>query len=1812
MKSKWLKKAMAAFLAVLMTVCALPVAAFVPETVETGEEFDGAENALPYYYVSDGNLYVQIENETQQIYPEYSFEYIYSGYEYVFAHGKNENGEIYDIVLGFMDCVDFDSKAENANLYTVTGSANETAIYNYAVNTMGLNTAAACGILANIQKESGFNPHALGDSGTSYGICQWHNSRWDRLKAYCTSNNLDSTTIVGQLRYLEYELKNFYSSVWNRLKSVENTAEGAYDAAAYWCAVFEVPAGYGYWSNGEIHYGETSIARGNLAKSTYWNEYSSAGDSGTNASLTATNAQQQVVDYALSKVGTSFANGYCQAFVSYTYANAGVGCGQVFYCCATKAWQTCGKGYSISDIPLGATVYFSDENAGSSRVYDDVCKQYCGHVGIYVGNGYVVHGWGGKVVKTTLNYITQCGYPYRGWGWHANFALADIKDVNFDTITTNTYRLVNNGSYLTTTADNNTTVLTAQAKSGTSNQQFYISPNSRFSQSYVIKSQAYSSGRVVNVFTTGVSANGDNVSLYTSTTDASQSWRFEAKSGGYLIHPVDNTSLALTNSNGTVKVMTSSGASNQIWTLASAVDTYTVSYNANGGTGAPGNQTKTHGQSLTLSSVKPTKDGYTFQGWSTSSTGSVQYYPGSTYTGNANLTLYAVWSAKTYTITYNANGGTGAPSSQTKYYNQGLTLSYTKPTRPGYAFQGWSTSSTGSVQYNSGSTFTGNYDQTLYAVWKTATYTVYFNANGGTVSRSSQAVTYGDAYGSLPTPTRDGYAFDGWYTSDNYRVSAYTTFKETSDQTLYAHWKTRVSVADTVYVDKQLTLNIGESDTAHEWIYYTQNVTFSFVSEDPNIASVSSDGVITGVSTGNTNVNISVRSSYDGRVQTESCYVTVTNQRVAYTIFYDANGGENAPASQTKFHGEALTLSTVKPTRSGYEFKGWSTTLNGSVQYNPGSAYSGNANLTLYAVWKSAHTHNYQRFPETMHPHKVYYICSCGASYYAVENGQYVTEKLSTCSSCYPVTGVSLNKTSETCEPETVFVLTATVTPSNAANKSVTWSSSNNSVATVSSGYVRTVGEGTAVITATTNDGSKTASCTVTVTTQKTKINFNPTGGTGAPEPQFKIIGTAIKLSETVPTKPNCEFLGWSLYDKIDYQPGDNFTFDWWTEEAYLYAIWKHKDVGDIVWTPGSLNCNNWLPENMESYGIQDSVFVGEVWDSSKVDPILCNNFDRFYADNYRYVVVEAEIRCDALDQNDCMAIYFSKGDTYDIDETTSVKYIHGGTTGGNYKTFVFDMAQNPNWNGLITILRIDPFEENTGMFKIKSVKLTNKVNYTVSYNANGGTGAPASQTKVHGDALTLSTVKPTRSGYEFKGWATSSNGNVEYSAGAAYAENANVTLYAVWAVIPVTSVTLNQTTVSLQKGETLTLTATVAPSDAANKSVTWSSGNTSVATVSTSGVVTAVGEGTAVITVTTADGGKTATCTVAVAHTHNYTGTYYETAHPHKAYSKCSCGEINYTGATQKVASCASCYPVTGVTLDKTTATLKKGETLTLSVTVSPSDAANKAFTVTSSNPSVMSAKYRIGICVGDLFDGSTCTASHCEFTALSAGSTTLTFTTEDGQKTASCKVTVTEPVVNAKAKFTLSETSGRPGDTVKITLSLKTEETVNSIAISGITYDKSIMTFTGFSDYEHIEDLTILPPTFDEEKMAIVIGLKNAAAFDGDICTLNFKINENALEGVTNIDASSVVKLKSVEIPSAVASGKVNVRLQTLGDIDGNDTVDIDDAVLLFQYSMLPELYPISYAGNLDFNKDGTVDIDDAVRLFQYSMLPDLYPLE
>ena len=144
-----------------------------------------------------------------------------------------------------------------------TEEANRAVIYRYLINQMGLNSAAACGVLANIHHESNFSPTLSGDSGTSYGICQWHNDRMSKMISYCKGKGYNYQLLEPQLEYLDYELKNSYPKVYSYLKSVSNNANGAYNAGYYWCYYYEVPADR-----------ETmAVKRANDAKNTYWPEY---------------------------------------------------------------------------------------------------------------------------------------------------------------------------------------------------------------------------------------------------------------------------------------------------------------------------------------------------------------------------------------------------------------------------------------------------------------------------------------------------------------------------------------------------------------------------------------------------------------------------------------------------------------------------------------------------------------------------------------------------------------------------------------------------------------------------------------------------------------------------------------------------------------------------------------------------------------------------------------------------------------------------------------------------------------------------------------------------------------------------------------------------------------------------------------------------------------------------------------------------------------------------------------------------------------------------------------------------------------------------------------------------------------------------------------------------------------------------------------------------------------------------------------------------------------------------------------------------
>ena len=235
-----------------------------------------------------------------------------------------------------------------------------------------------------------------------------------------------------------------------------------------------------------------------------------------------------------------------------------------------------------------------------------------------------------------------------------------------------------------------------------------------------------------------------------------------------------------------------------------------------------------------------------------------------------------------------------------------------------------------------------------------------------------------------------------------------------------------------------------------------------------------------------------------------------------------------------------------------------------------------------------------------------------------------------------------------------------------------------------------------------------------------------------------------------------------------------------------------------------------------------------------------------------------------------------------------------------------------------------------------------------------------------------------------------------------------------------VTGVSLSPTTLTLDVGASSTLTATITPDNASNKSINWESGNTGVATVDTSGKVTAVAQGTTTITATAADGsGKSAECSVTVKEAAN--------------------------------------VPVESVSLDKTSLGLTEGETTQLTATVEPEDASNKNVTWESSNTNVA-------------------TVNNGEVTAVSAGTATITVTTVDGGKTDTCTVTVREEapdrpvnlpdthsidlIVSDGGEAKLSLTNASAGSTITVTATPDEGFKLDYITVDGERIDGTTFT--------------------------------------------------------------------------------------------------------------------------------------------------------
>ena len=392
--------------------------------------------------------------------------------------------------------------------------------------------------------------------------------------------------------------------------------------------------------------------------------------------------------------------------------------------------------------------------------------------------------------------------------------------------------------------------------------------------------------------------------------------------------------------------------------------TYKVSYNANGGTGAPA--TKEYGK-VSNSSVKIDSGSnlkrqyYQFIGWSTNKNATVadsKYAPGVAYTGKADLILYAVWKVQNFTISFDANGGSGAPAQISSVKTaSSVVLPTVVPTRANYKFLKWNTKKDGSgSSYAAGSTYSGRENVVLYAVWqkvdsstpkKVSTITIKYDANGGTGAPSATTGEVGKVKISSDVPEYSGREFLGWSLARNGAVAYHPggVYSGDTSTTLYAVWN-----------KKDVKLVMYANDGTNNYYSVTLKSGSSVaLSYKPTARS------------GHTLIGWS-RSKSSGAAD-YACDQTVIvgdNGLTLYavwdatekTISFNVNGGIGEISSIVTKKNTVTLPGGDNISREGYVFKGWSEKETPGVNdkvYSAGAEYvlPDAAEVVLYAVWEA-------------------------------------------------------------------------------------------------------------------------------------------------------------------------------------------------------------------------------------------------------------------------------------------------------------------------------------------------------------------------------------------------------------------------------------------------------------------------------------------------------------------------------------------------------------------------------------------------------------------------------------------------------------------------------------------------------------------------------------------------------------------------------------------------------------------------------------------------------------------------------------------
>ena len=555
-----------------------------------------------------------------------------------------------------------------------------------------------------------------------------------------------------------------------------------------------------------------------------------------------------------------------------------------------------------------------------------------------------------------------------------------------------------------------------------------------------------------------------------------------------------------------------------------------------------------------------------------------------------------------------------------------------------------------------------------------------------------------------------------------------------------------------------------------------------------------------------------------------------------------------------------------------------------------------------------------------------------------------------------PVTGISFDMTSASIDVGNTRQLVATVQPANATNKSVTWSSSNTAIATVNaSGLITGVASGSTTITAKTNDGAKTISCAVKVVIPDS-LSLSATSWTGVSASgdvkniTITSIGTWtavsnqswITLSRTSGTNGVSTSVTVSANTSTTSSRTGSITFTCGTTNATL-TITQNAN------TPITTEWNDALAAGQTLY---IRITRGGYWIASTNQSWITLYSPTGNSGDGTYVSVDANT---GTSKRSGTVIFTSGIETATLTVTQLAPLAATINSGNKQRTQTAGLLMG--YYGETLYWTVNP-TGGSGQYSYRFI-IRDYMGITMKSSDNyRDTGFITSNTFEFFLASTIPNVywvmvievKDNKTG------EIVSFGSLPY-------------VFRIWE--HVTGVSLNTTSATVDVGKTYQLTTTVSPSNAYDSSVTWASSNTSIATVSTNGLVTAKAAGEATITVKTVDGGYTKTCKITV-----------------------------------KV-------PPSSISLNTASVSIELGKTYQLNATISPSNATNKSVTWSSSNTNI-----------------ATVSASGL-VTAKATGSATITVKTADGGLTKTCSVTVNPLPLSATT--TPNKTSPNAGETVQ-----------------------------------------------------------------------------------------------------------------------------------------------------------------------------------